>query len=101
MSRRDSRRPIEDWERHHLCALGALLLSSRVGLRRSQRETALRAEIGERHLRDLEHGERRTRRSTLTRIAVALVDSGNEIEAKRLYADFQAAAGPALAPESA
>jgi hypothetical protein len=59
------------------------------------------AEMAPRHVRRLERGECRTRRSTLERIANALADVEPDLgPAEQLVERLVELAGPALAPES-
>jgi len=71
---RESRRPIEDWERPWLEGLRALLRRVRMASGQTQARTAIRAGLAERSLRRIEHGQRRTRGSTLARLASAAAD---------------------------
>jgi transcriptional regulator with XRE-family HTH domain len=90
-------RPLEPAELLYLRALGARLaeLRKRAGL--SQVALARRAGIGRRHLQRLEAGSRRTRRSTLLRIA-GVLDPGR---AAVIADELVNVAGPGLAPEPA
>jgi transcriptional regulator with XRE-family HTH domain len=87
------RRPLEPSETPYLLALGIRLRELRRDSGLTQAQLAEAAELSCRHIERLEAGNRRTRRSTLARIAAALGDPllGNQL------ADL---AGPALAPES-
>ena len=93
------RRPIQDDETEGLEALGALLSALRQKAGVTDRDLAAASQVSERHLQRLRAGVRRTRASTLERIARAL--------APRLYLDplelhdtLVMTAGRALAPES-
>ncbi len=87
------RRPIEAHEVVYLHACGARLAELRRDAGLSQRKLATAAELAPSTVERVEAGTRRTRRSTLDRIAGAL----NRPEAAAELADL---AGPALAPES-
>jgi transcriptional regulator with XRE-family HTH domain len=97
-----SRRPILQREVPHLERLGRLIGTTRRALGLTQKQVALAAALHWTHLQRIELGTRRTRRSTLRRIAAVFV-----LEAPRLgpvdvlLDDFVQAAGPALAEESA
>lgn len=93
-----SRRPIEPDEIPHLEALGRRLLELREGAGLSRAALAFVSELSNSHLGSLERATRRTRASTLERIASALTEDGEEGEALR--AELVSLAGPALAPES-
>ena len=97
----ESRRPIEDWERPWLEGLGALLRHVRMASGQTQARTAIRAGLAERSLRRIEHGQRRTRGSTLARLASAVAtsdpDGGAAADLLRRLLD---AGGPAVAPGS-
>ncbi len=80
--------------------LGQLLSELRRASGLSQRETAVAAQVSPRHLRRLERGERRTRLSTLERLAGALAGPGTLDRGEHLLRVLLQAAGPALAPES-
>ncbi len=80
--------------------LGQLLGQLRRASGLSQRETAVAAQVSTRHLRRLERGERRTRRSTLERLAGALAGRGTLGSEEHLLRVLLQAADPALAPES-
>ena len=100
--RSGTRRPLTDEEFPHLEALGAELreLRERASLSRSQLGWA--ATVSVTHLANLEGGHRRTRRSTLLRIAGVLVDHiPGYLGSPDDLADYLCAvAGPALAAES-
>ncbi len=98
---RPCRRPIADAEVQNLQALGAALRAARRSAGLTQAVVARRALIGERHLRDLETGRRRTRRSTLDRLSVALVSkSPAGMPAFQILMILLQAAGSNLAAES-
>lgn len=85
------RLPLQPHEVGPALALGRLIRSRRLATGRTIAALADAAEISPRHWRRLEAGERRTRASTLDRIAAALgVDP----------VELAEAAGPALADES-
>lgn len=92
------RRPLEGWERPYVRAVGeqVRLLRRLAGI--TQLELATAAELGERGLRRIERGERRTRHSTLRRLVTAL--TRDPAERVSLLQALVTAAGPALAPES-
>jgi len=92
--RSSSRRPIDSAEVPFLEALGTRLAELRVAVGVSQATLAERAELARSTVERIEGGTRRTRRSTLERIAEALDRSGATEELVALV-------GPALAPESA
>jgi transcriptional regulator with XRE-family HTH domain len=87
------RRPIEAAEIPHLEALGARLAAVRRDRGLAQDTLAEAAELSTSGIRRIEAGTRRTRRSTLDRIAAALGDPD-------LGDELAGLAGPALAPES-
>jgi transcriptional regulator with XRE-family HTH domain len=78
--------------------LGAMIRARRIAINMSQVDLANQAGIGTRHLRRLEYGERRTRGSTLVRIASALATDQGAAEA--CLSELLRAAGPSIAPES-
>lgn len=100
--RLDTRRPIKAAEIPHLEALGARLRElrrGRAGL--SQERLAERAELSAGTIGRIEAGTRRTRFSTLERIAAALTDADPSLgESESLAVSLAGLAGPALAPES-
>lgn len=98
--RDEGRRPLLDWERPWLQRLGASLRAARRDAQMSQAHLAARAGIAERSVRRIEQGERRTRRSTLVRLAGVLAQSQNGRGIEPLLADLLLAVGPALAPET-
>jgi transcriptional regulator with XRE-family HTH domain len=78
-----------------------LLGTTRRAIEMTQRELAVAAGLSRTHVDRLEHGTRRTRRSTLTRIAAAFVVEVPKLgPVDRLVDDFVREAGPALAEES-
>jgi transcriptional regulator with XRE-family HTH domain len=92
------RRPITPGEVGNLEALGARLreLRERAGL--SRPALAEKAQLGKTQIELIERGGRRTRRSTLDRLAVALtIGNSNPDE---LANELASLAGPALATES-
>lgn len=92
------RRRIEDWETPLLLALGAELRAMRLQAHLTQWELAGRAELRARSLGRIERGERRTRLSTLARIAQGLEPDDPEA-AQALLRALLDRAGPALAAE--
>jgi transcriptional regulator with XRE-family HTH domain len=97
-----SRRPILARELPHLQRLGTLLGTTRRALGMTQKEVALAAALHWTHLQRLELGTRRTRRSTLRRIAAVYVLQNPRLgPVDDLLTDFVRVAGPALAEESA
>lgn len=93
-----SRRPVEPVEVPHLEALGRRLREARAATGLTQAAIGSAAELSRNHLSSLERGVRRTRASTLERLASALTEDGEA--AAGLYRELVALAGPALAPES-
>jgi transcriptional regulator with XRE-family HTH domain len=87
------RRPIEDQERPALAALGSAIAGYRQSAGLSVRALATAAELSPSQMSRIERGLRRTRMSTLARIATALGDPS-------IAADLAAVAGIGLAPES-
>ena len=99
--RRETRRPIESWEVPHLERLGRLLRGLRKAAGMTQRGLARSAELSPWMLGQIELGTRRTRRSTLRRIARAIVAAHpNASTEDELTEQLVEAAGGALAPES-
>jgi transcriptional regulator with XRE-family HTH domain len=92
----EGRRPIEVWEREHLARLGTTLKAARLQGGLTVQELAHRADLSARHLHRLERGERRTRSSTLHRLAHVLSPGDSD----RLVEDWLAIVGMAVAPES-
>jgi transcriptional regulator with XRE-family HTH domain len=96
-----TRRPIENHERPHLAELGAALRSLRQHAGLSRAVLADRTGMNQRSISRIEAGERRTRRSTLTRILKALVNEDETLgETDYLLDGLVRRAGPALAAES-
>lgn len=97
-----SRRPILAREQPHLQRLGTLLSTTRRALGMTQAEVAREAALHWTSLQRIELGTRRTRRSTLRRIAAAFVLREPRLgPLDDLLDDLVTAAGPALAEESA
>ncbi len=95
------RRPLRAHERAHLERLGRLLSTTRRAVGLTQESLALTAGLSRTHVDRLEHGTRRTRRSTLTRIAAVFVHEVPRLgPVDRLVDDLVSTAGPALAEES-
>jgi len=99
--RRESRRPIEEWEVPHLERLGRLLRHHRKASSLTQAQLGSAAELSLQMISLIELGNRRTRRSTLRRVARAMADAhpNGPIE-DELTEELVEAAGEALAPES-
>lgn len=96
-----TRRPLLARELPHAERLGRLLATTRRALDLSQADVAFSAGLHRVSIDRLEHGKRRTRRSTLTRIAAAFVLAEPRLgPVERLAESFVDAAGPALAEES-
>lgn len=96
-----TRRPIEEWEVAHLLELGSALrhLREHVGLSRAALADA--TGLNPRSISRIEAGERRTRRSTLTRLLVALISEDAGLGSfDCLLEGLVRRAGPALALES-
>ncbi len=99
--RREARRPIKSCEVPDLERLGRLLRGLRKAAGMTQRDLARSAELSSWMLRQIELGTRRTRRSTLRRIAHAIVGAHpNASTEDELTEQLAGAAGAALAPES-
>jgi transcriptional regulator with XRE-family HTH domain len=99
--RREARRPIESWEVPQLERLGCLLRVLRKAAGMTQRDLARSAELSSWMVSQIELGTRRTRRSTLRRIARAIVGADpNASTEDELTEQLVEAAGEALAPES-
>lgn len=96
-ARAAARRPIGPAEVPHLEALGRRLSELRRAAGLSRAALARAAELSSPTVGRLEAGTRRTRASTLARLAGALAGPD---EAPALVAELAALAGPALAPES-
>lgn len=98
----EGRRPLRAYERVHLQRLGRLIANTRRAVGITQDELALAAGLSRVQVARIETGTRRTRRSTLTRIAAALAFEAPTLGAvERLVDDFVEEVGPALAEESA
>ncbi len=96
-----ARRPILARERTHLLALGRLLAALRLGAGLTQQELGLLAGLGRTQVARIETGTRRTRRSTLRRVAAALVTVAPRLGTlERVHRALVEAAGLALAEES-
>ena len=97
------RRPITADEVAGLEALGDELRRLRWKVARVARPAlSVRAQVSVRQIEQIEQAIRRTRRSTLKRIAAALVEMKPELgEAAALAERLAELAGPGLAPESA
>lgn len=101
MNADSTRRPLLAREVPHAERLGRLLATTRRALNLSQSDVAFSAGLHRVSIDRLEHGKRRTRRSTLTRIAAAFVLAEPRLgPVEELAASFVDAAGPALAEES-
>lgn len=98
----ECRRPIEDAEVDYLLELGENVRFLREDAGLSRRELAWQAFVHPSTIERIEYGTRRTRRSTLERIAAALVEALglDDGEAVGLVEYLVELAGPALAPES-
>lgn len=92
-------RVIEDHERPALEALGAELRVERLRAGYNRPAFAKVVQLSPRHLSRLESGERRTRASTLLRIASALTER-LDVDRDTLHAQLLALGGEAIAPES-
>ncbi|MBA2639395.1 MAG: helix-turn-helix transcriptional regulator, partial [Nocardioidaceae bacterium] len=93
---------MEPWEVPWLTQLGACLRGLRTQSGLSQARLAARAELTERSLRRIEHGQRRTRPSTLERLVEALATGPAWCGGTGgVMAPLLEAAGPGLAEESA
>lgn len=97
----EGRRPLRAYERVHLERLGRLLATTRRAVGMTQESLALAAGISRVQLARIEGGTRRTRRSTLTRLAAALIVEAPSLgSVERLVDDLVEEVGPALAEES-
>ena len=96
-SRARSRRPLTDAEIPFAVALGALLRSLRIETGYSATDLAFYSEMTRQHLHHLENATRRTRASTLARIAESLA-MRLDMSHKELTNRLIAVAGIALAP---
>lgn len=90
------RRPITDEERPHLAAMGRRLAELRRAACLTQAQLGAVAGVTDDTIGRIERGQRRTRRSTLGRIATGLAVPDPVATADELAA----VAGPGLAPES-
>ena len=97
-ARAHSRRPILDSEVPYLDDLGTELRRLRIEAHLTIVLLAEMSELGERQMRHVLNGTRRTRSSTLLRVAAVLAKSLG-IDAKDLHAHLVEIAGPAIAPE--
>lgn len=93
-----NRWPITEEEIPYLDNLGAVIKETRLRAGLYVKQAASVAELHHLSWRRIEAGTRRTRRSTLLRIATALAPDINE-DIQVLYAHLIEQAGPALAPE--
>jgi transcriptional regulator with XRE-family HTH domain len=98
-ARASSRRAIEKWEVPYLESLGAAVKTARLAAGLSRAGLARGAEVSAETIYRIEAGLRRTRLSTLERIAVYLYEDTAE-DPWRMADHFAAVAGPGLAPES-
>lgn len=99
--RASSRAPLTDSEAFFAEVLGRQLRSYREDAGLTRRELAAAAMLSAGQLGRIEWGTRRTRRSTLTRIAWALHGSDADPSALEAFVDeLVGIAGPALAAES-
>lgn len=80
--------------------LGGRLREYRCRAGLTQVDLARAVVISDRHLRRIERGDRRTRRSTLRRFADVL-GARLDCNPQKIFEDLLVAAGPALAPETA
>jgi transcriptional regulator with XRE-family HTH domain len=100
--RLQSRQPIRPDEVPHLEGLGARVRQLRNAAGLTQGELARLSHLSLFQVWAIEHACRRTRRSTLARIAGAIVSVDPAYtDAEKLTEQLATAAGPALAPESA
>ena len=101
VSRRTCRRPIAEWEIAHLERLAAGLRTARTAAGVTQCDLAYRAGVNPTTVYRIEAAVRRTRLSTLRRIAEALVRAAPWMgDPERVTADLATLAGLGLAPES-
>lgn len=104
----DCRRPIGEDEREGWQTFGGLLAGVRVEAGVSQRQLALAAGVGVRHLQRIEYGERRTRLSRLVRMTDFLArfllpiddPTDHELYSDRIIGALLEVSGVTLAPES-
>jgi len=100
-SRESCRRPVEPWEVAHLERLAAGLRTARKAAGLTQCALAWRAGMNPSTVYRIEAAVRRTRLSTLRRIAEALVGAAPWMgDAGKVTADLATLAGLGLAPES-
>lgn len=101
-SRKACRRPIAEWEIAHLERLAAGLRTARTAAGLTQCGLAVRAGMNPTTVYRIEAAVRRTRLSTLRRIAEALVGAAPWMggDPERVTADLATMAGLGLAPES-
>jgi len=100
-ARKTCRRPIDEWEVAHLERLAAGLRTARKAAGLTQCDLALGARISPKTVYRIEAAVRRTRLSTLRRIAEALVAEAPWMgDPGRVTADLATLAGLGLAPES-
>jgi transcriptional regulator with XRE-family HTH domain len=100
-ARADSRRPIEFWEVPHLERLGAAVRTARLAAGFTRLGLAILAGVSDVTVYRIEAATRRTRASTLRRIAGALCDAAPMLgDPARVAADFATIVGLGLAPES-
>lgn len=95
----EGRRPLLDHERPYLDRLAALLASTRRTAGLSQRRLAAAVGVSRQTVYRLESGRRRTRRSTLGRVAAVLAPRIGH-DPKQLADLLARSAGPALAAEN-
>lgn len=94
-------REIEDFEKTYLRALGSALRSLRRHAGLSQAAVAEHSGVHPRTIGRIEAGQRRTRRSTLRRILIALTNADGSLgDIEYLLDGLVRRAGPALAAES-
>lgn len=98
--RAETRRPITEAEVADLERLGAQVRELRHEAGMTQQQLADAAQLSRSQVRRIEAGTRRTRRSTLERIAEAVADLIDD-DADDLTDRLESTAGAALAPESA
>jgi transcriptional regulator with XRE-family HTH domain len=98
--RQACRRPIGDAEVPSLERLGAALRAYRQEAGLSAARLARAAEVHPSTVERIEAAMRRTRRSTLRRMAAALASAHPTLDPGRVAADLIAAGGSAIAPES-
>ena len=102
----ECRRPIGDDEREGWQTFGGLLAGVRVRAGVSQRQLALAAGVGVRHLQRIEYGKRRTKLSTLLRMTDFLArfiehdEADHEEHSDRIIGALLEVSGVMLAPES-